>query len=419
MRTLAGRSFVVTLLLSLAGAALAAVPLGTAQAAGDAEPDPLVLRIGTYNIRSGVSVSKFADAVEAFKPQVDVAGLQEIGANAKHWRLLADHGWGYYRPAQLQQNPVIWRRDLFDFRSARPWKLARPVDIGNEHGGGKEAKGASWATIVRLLHRESGQSISVINVHLVHGAVKGGRPWPGRPKLFKLYKKQVRGAVRAVKAERRRANRSDRIYLIGDFNVGYEADKKRRLKALPLRKFRKISLTSMWQGSPDLDLAYGTRNDALIDQVWTYGKPVSTRIATEIKESDHYPAIATYALPFPSDGYGPVTGTVGFKNLTASAGEKWDNGRPTMVFELVGDLSHGYVEVRVAGGTAVEGVDFELIDDELHDNDFTRNRVILKVLTKDGPEPDETVTLELVNPVNTVIDPDRAQAEGTILANKK
>ena len=175
----------------------------------------------------------------------------------------------------------------------------------------------------------------------------------------------------------------------------------------------------MWHRSPDLGLAYGTRNDALIDQVFTIGRPVSTRIANEIKQSDHFPAIATYRLPPPPEGYTPTTGTVGFKNLTASAGEKWDNGRPTMVFELIGDLAHGYVEVRVTGGTAVEGVDFELIDDELHDNDLSSNRVIIKVLTKDGPEPDETLTLELVDPVNTVIDPDRAVAEATILANKR
>lgn len=422
----AARALVAPLLLSLA-AALTVVPFSTATAtataaaaAGDADPapEPIELRVGTFNIRSGVSLSGFLSAADAFKPQVDVAGLQEIGANAKNKRLIADRDWGYYRPPALQQNPVIWRRDLFDFDSARGFLLAKAMNIGNEHGGGKDAKRASWATIVRLVHRDSGQRISVINLHLVHGAVKAGRPWPGRPKLYKLYRTQVNGAVRAVRSERRRADRSDRIFLLGDFNVGYEADAKRRLKALPLRKFRRAGLTSMWQGSPDLDLPYGTHNDALIDQVFAEGRPQSTRIANEITESDHFPALASYLLPV-KDGWAPTTGTVGFKELTASTEEKWDNGKPRMVFELTGDLSHGYVRLRIAGGTATEGNDYELDDHELHDNDFSRNRVVITVQPNDGAEPDETIELELVDPVNTVIDPDRARAVGTILANRR
>ncbi len=413
------RSCAIAALLSLAGTLLALVPLPAAYADGEPPPAP-ELRIGTFNIRAGVSLGDFTQAAEAFKPYVDVAGLQEIGANIKNKRLLADHGWGYYRPPSLQQNPVIWRRDLFDFVSARGFRIAKARDLGNEHGGA-EAKGDSWATVVRLSHRASGQRISVINVHLVRGAVKAGRPWPKRPKLYKLYKAQVAGTVRAVAAERRTYGPDQRVYLLGDFNVGWEADRKRHLRPLPFRKYRSIGMRSMWQGSPDRALPYGTHNDALIDQVWSDAAPTSTRILNGIKESDHYPAVATYAMPAPADGYSPTMGTVGFQDLSASVEEKWVKGQgaPLLVFDLIGDLTHGYAEVRVVGGSAIEGVDYEINDDELHDNDFSQNRVIVKVGLKDGAEPDETIELRVVDPVNTVITGGAGDAVGTILANEK
>lgn len=295
MRRAAIRSTVVAAAVSLV-ATLAAVPLSGAVAAAPGDPGSLV--IGTYNIRAGVSFAEFRSAVEKFQPYVEVAGLQEIGANDKsHWLRDDNPDWGYYRPPELQQNPVIWRKALFDHVSARGVKIAEGRDLGNENG--PKVKGDTWATLVRLLDRDSGEQITVLNVHLIAGAVKAGHKWPGRPRHYRLYTDQVAGLIRAVKAERADAAGSadDRIYVLGDFNVGYVADANWRRKKLPFRKFKRLGMQSMWQGSRYVNKSFGTRNDALIDQIWNTHQPTATKILRRIKESDHRPAFATYALP--------------------------------------------------------------------------------------------------------------------------
>ena len=387
-------------------------------AATAAEADPGSLLIGTYNIRSGVSLAEFTSAIDKFKPHVTVAGLQEIGANDKNRYLQSDRDWGYYRPPALQQNPVIWRRDLFDFVSASGIKLADGRDLRNENGRGRI--GDSWATQVRLRDRASGEQITVINVHLLHGALKGGQRRPGRPLHYRVYTEQVTGLLGAVKAERAHAQGSadDRIFVVGDFNVGYAADARKQRRKLPFHKFRKLGMQSMWQGSRYLDKSFGTRTHGLIDQVWNTQRPAATKILRKIRESDHRPAFATYELPAPPAGYTPQDGTIGF----VAASPRYDERRrnqtpPQLVFELTreSDLEHGYARIALSG-TAVEGADYFLDDSQLWDNDPDTRQVLVRILKDGRTEPDESVTLTLVDPVNTTIVTEPRVA-GTIVAN--
>ena len=389
-------------------------------------PQELTLRDGSYNIRAGVSQGDFEKAIDTLKGSglVDVLGMQEIGSNNRNKYLQKDRTWGYYRPPQLQQNPVIWRRETYDFVSAQGYRIATARNLHGEHSGDSD-KGDSYATAVRLVQRASGQQLTFINVHLVRGAVKGGRPAPGRPYLFKLYTDQVSGLVAAIKDERARQSPSDRILVQGDFNVGYVADAKRHNKLLPYRKLSALGLTSMWKGSKYLTTPYGTHQDALIDQVWTTGPAASTTIVRSIKQSDHRPAVATYDLPTPPDGYVPVMGTVGFADLAQSHDQKWANGHhPVMRFELIGDLAHGYVGVEVVkgnGDAAVEGKDFSIDDSGLYDTDLSSNAVLVDIFPdkkKGNPEDDETFTLRLKDPVNTTVIAGRGDVVGTILSNK-
>jgi len=421
------------------GAAVAVTPAtagpeqgSAARAAGESE-----LRIGSYNIRAGVALPDFKQAIDAFKPQAEVIGMQEIGSNDRNKYLVADHDWGYFRPPQLQQNPLIWRRDLFDFISAVGVKIADERDLHGEHTG-DEAKGDSWATVVRLHDRESDQDISFINVHLVRGAVKGGRPAPGRPNLFELYTDQVAGLIRAVKAERRALDgegnpRYDRVYVMGDFNVGFEADQKWHLKKLPYRKFGNIGFRSMWEDSPFLKASYGTHSDALIDQVWNPEAPVAEDIHREITASDHSPAVAVYALPAPEPGYQPTDGTVGFGQvrLVANGNQPGDTENdgpsklPSIFVPLVGDLRHGYVEVQVIEGSATLSTDgnapgdFTVDTSSLFDNDVTNNEIAIDIVGDEEVEGDQTFTLRLVDPVNTKVDPQADELTITIHDDKK
>lgn len=250
------------------------------------------MTIGTYNMRAGMGMRKFRNGVSSLRKHVGVAGLQEIGSNRRRHYLTSLHGWGYFRPRLIQQNPVIWNRHRFRLVKARGHRIAKSRHLNGQLPGAKRRKKDSTATIVRLRHRETGRRISVVNVHLVHGAVKGGKPWPHRPAVFNLFRDQVRGLVKTVKHERRWG----RVFVTGDFNVGYRADKHSGLPKLPYRQLSRIRLNSMWQGTSYLRHDRGTHSDALIDQIWSKRKPKRVQIMRWVRPSDHFPAIATYRL---------------------------------------------------------------------------------------------------------------------------
>lgn len=404
-----------TALAALTGAApTAAAPSATARGVAATAP----LRIGTYNIRSGESFSEFKAGVTELRPYVDVAGLQEIGANNKNRWLRGQHAWGYCQAPHLQQNPVIWDRSRFDFLGCGERLLARGRTIANGNPGADQVRADSYATLVRLRDRATGQLTSFLNVHLASGAVRGGRKWSGRKALFRMYKEQQASLVEAQAEESTRevGGQYPLVYVLGDFNVGYKADLKWQVKGLPYRSFTHAKLVSNWRDW-DLSRKKGTHKDALIDQVWHASPAASSRILTWIKHSDHRPPVATYDLPLVA-GFVPVDGTVGFRDTTVSAAE-CDRifQKPTLRFTLVGDLAHGYVDAVAEDGTgpdgAKQGKDFTVDTSQLTDEDPTTNEVVVTIIPNKVLGPDKTFTLRLVGPINTDIT--EGSATGVIL----
>jgi exonuclease III len=274
----------------------AAVATGWAAPAGatgdDDDPGIVPFDIGTYNIRADRTLKQFKNAVDAFKEKVQVAGLQEIAEKEKNDYLQSDEGWGYYRPDELRQNPVIWDTTYFSFVDAPDsgYQIAKGREVEAKDGG-TEFKEATFATVVRLDHLLSGNEVSIINVHLLSGASRVGMPWPGRPKRFEMLTDQVAGMMRLVKAERELGNE---VFVLGDFNIGFQADQKVRDKRLPFKRFKRVGYRSMWQGG---ELAEkGTYENAYLDQVWSTEVPTQREVAYDIKQSDHYPAVARYDL---------------------------------------------------------------------------------------------------------------------------
>ena len=422
MRPAALRSGRAAATRARAAALLAGVPADasapSAPSAAGAATQPL--RIGSYNIRAGVAQADFEAAVTAFKPMADVFGLQEIGATDRGTFLGSDSAWGHYRPPALQQNPILWDRSKFDFVGAQGYMIAKERDLHGEHSGDGD-KGDSWATIVRLVQRSSGQQLSFINVHLVRGAIKGGQPAPDKPNLFQLYVDQLTGTLAAVKQERAL---SDTVYVLGDFNIGWEADFKRQNRKLPYKRFKAIGFRSMWQGSPLLPKPYGTHQDALIDQVWTVADSTSEVIVRDLKASDHSPTVATYAVPV-DPGYTATTGTVGFDLADLDQSDKEGDAKARecdLSYRLVGDLAHGAAEI-VFGGTATKGDKYGqgdyLVDlSSFYDNDLSDSRVCIDFQGDTTPEPDETITLTLVPLAGTTtVLPGQSMATGTIRNN--
>lgn len=286
------RLAVVALTVSCVAAGYGPGSRPTEAVAADHGPGVIPMVIGTFNIRADRSLEKFKEAVDAFKQRVQVAGLQEIAEKDKNDYLQQDEDWGYYRPEQLRQNPVIWDTGYFDFVDAPDTghRIARGREVESKTGG-TELKEDSYATVVRLEHLLSGNQVSVINVHLLSGASRVGRPWPGRPLRFELLTDQVRGTVRLIKAEKELGNE---VFILGDFNVGFQADEKVRHRKLPYRRYKRVDFVSMWAGG-ELDKR-GTYENAYLDQVWTTVAPERREVAYDIDQSDHFPAIATYLL---------------------------------------------------------------------------------------------------------------------------
>lgn len=278
------------LMTALFGALLVApAPPGLAD---DVGPGVLPVRIGTYNIRSDRTLAQFKRGVDELKPRVDVAGLQEIAEAEKNQYLIDDEDWGYYRPPEIRQNPVIWDTSVFDFVStpAAGYQIAEGREVEAKTGG-TEFKDHTYATVVRLRHIASGNVISIVNVHMLSGSTQRGEPYPGRPRRFQMMVDQVDGLIRLVRSER---NKGYEVFPLGDFNVSYVADRRVRRDDLPFKRFRRIEFQSMWEGG-ELEKE-GTFGPVYLDGVWSHREVFRREVARDITVSDHYPAIATYLL---------------------------------------------------------------------------------------------------------------------------
>ncbi|NYD43314.1 endonuclease/exonuclease/phosphatase family protein [Nocardioides panaciterrulae] len=201
------------------------------------------VRVGTYNIRAGVRDADFTGGVAALLPRVDVAGLQEIARRGRQAWLADRPGWGCFRPREAGANPVVWRSAAFDLLDGYGALLAHGRHIGDE----KPAKGHDlddqYATVVHLQHLATDQEVTVIDVHLLAGATTAGRRRHDRPLMFGFYRDEVRSLAALVEAERA----TGRVFVLGDFNIGYAADARWHDEAMPFARLAALGMVSMWR----------------------------------------------------------------------------------------------------------------------------------------------------------------------------
>jgi hypothetical protein len=376
------------------------------------------LRVGTYNFEVFQPMRVFKPAMKRFKYQVDVAGLQEMGMKARSQWMLRDHTWGYYRPPALGQNPIIWRRSVFDFVSATGIKIAEQRNLGTEHGIGPETHAPTLATVVRLRDIATGQQISFINTHLVHGAIKRDHRYPGRPRTYALYLEQLAGLIDVIKSEQASTANTGGVYVTGDFNISYRMDVLSKRWNLPFASMLRVGMHSLWQRSWELAHHRGTHGPALIDEVWNTSLPLTQQILRRIKGSDHYAAVATYALPSPAPDYAPPVGAAGFVQQPVEGAEYWS--KAFMKFPITGTLDIGWVNVRQVPETGANvaqlGTDFVIDDSSLQPGS---SYILVRALA-DGnlhERPLEHFTLELVPGGGATITGGQTTVEGFIDAS--
>jgi len=267
--------------------------LGTASTPAQAAETTQV-RIGTWNVQVGRSLSDFNGGLVPLMSRSDIVGLQEVDNASGREEAIAEaarQGWSYYRVKPGKQTPILWRSDRFSFVSGRLTQISAARWVGSESP--TPSQKARNATVVRLLDKVTGKRISVINVHLVAGAIRGGRPWYNRPRLFALYREGLVNVMKQVVAERSWGT----VFVTGDFNSGWVADRKHRLAKLPIRTMAGLGLRSMWAAERPTN-GLGTRNDALIDQIWSTVRPTLARVQFDLSgRSDQRPAVAFYPSP--------------------------------------------------------------------------------------------------------------------------
>ena len=353
----------------------------------------------------------------------DLAGLQEAGGTARRDYLDGNHAWRVYHAPDNRQVPIVWNPRVFEPVSATEFKLADGARV--EDVAGKDGdivyRAPTWGAVMRLRQISTGYVFAFLNVHLIHGAVKGGKPAPGRPLLYDVYKQQV-ASLRTEVANQQSLGLP--VYVTGDFNIGYVQDRSADLKANPYRKLTGIRQVATWKNKTLTP--YGTHIDtsckpgvkhcgAYIDQTWGPTGSAYAKVYTKVVHSDHYPISSSYLIPVPA-GYVPPSGTVGFATTQVTSPEfnkPYQTRNSPMVFPLSGDLTHGFATVQVTGGNAVEGKDFTLDDSSLYDDDPTNDRVVVETIPDFTPESDKTFTLSLVDPFNTTIT--QGTATGTIV----
>ncbi|WP_028644736.1 endonuclease/exonuclease/phosphatase family protein [Nocardioides sp. URHA0020] len=269
----------VDFLASLLTTLLLVVPTGAAPAS-HAEPEravPAVIRVGTFNVDRGTGYAAWRRSVRSFRRHVDVAGLQEVNTARKRHFLADGDRWGYYaRTPGPDVNPVIW--DRRDFRRTG----AGAVRLAGRHGSFAPA----YATLVRLVHRRTGQRYAVLDVHLAwgHDAV------PRRARRAQL--------VGLARAARREEAAGRHVLVVGDFNVNHRADRRDGRAGSPTRRLRAAGLVSAWDsgrlraggGSSTLGAGY-------IDQVWAQARAREVRTVRRLSGGQHHPVIARYAVP--------------------------------------------------------------------------------------------------------------------------
>jgi hypothetical protein len=300
--SVSSKTLAPALALGLASGLLAVAGVTAPSPAASSGTSTASLRIGSYNIEIGRPMRQFRAAVKFIKSRTDVAGLQEAGGAPRRRYLDGDRSWRIYHAPRLPQVPVIWNPRVYRLVSAHQVKLSDAATV-EKAGQGLMHWKAAYAPVVRLRQISTGYVFTVINVHLIRGAVNQGRPRRDAPRTYRVYRHQVRAVKRAVRGERERGLP---VYVTGDFNVGYVADREERVRKLPYHRLTSVHQVANWKHKRLNN--YGTHIDtdcpkgkahcgAYIDQIWGPTVAATSTVFTSVVHSDHYPIMSTYPIP--------------------------------------------------------------------------------------------------------------------------
>lgn len=303
VRTAVAAGAVGTLLISgqATAAAPAATPRTASTAAAPAERAAAPLRIGTFNIDAKLPLDRWRQAAGDFIPLVDIGGMQEVAGRQKAAALRSVPGIDSYVSNRFLQEPIFWNTNLFTLIQGRSPRIAKGRYVEGLYGHGTLYRRSTLATVVRLRSRTTGRTISVIDVHLIECAVDNGKRVRSVPRRFAMYKDEVRGLGKVVAQEKKWAQGP--VWLLGDFNDNYAADKRVRNPKLAYAAMRRRHLVASWEaikGKLKPGQGSGARGKgSYLDVIWSTQHAASVSVLREERfhVGQHYPVVSTYPMP--------------------------------------------------------------------------------------------------------------------------
>ncbi|MFC7493358.1 MULTISPECIES: endonuclease/exonuclease/phosphatase family protein [unclassified Nocardioides] len=285
--------------LLLSGQPASAQPAPEGRSSAPAERASAV-RVGTFNINAALPLDQWRQAVQEFSTLVDVGGIQEAAGTEKAAAMKAMPGIGSWRSKRFLQEPVFWNKDAYKLLRGRAAKIADGRKVEDKTGPGLVHQEATLATVVRLRSKLSGETISVVNVHLLSGAVNAGKRLPGVPRRVGMYLDQVRNLGKVVSKEKQWAGGP--VWVLGDFNVNYGRDKAVRNRKFAYSTMRRRDLVASWEarkGQLQPGQGSGARSGAYLDVIWSTRKARSVDVLREdrFRISDHFPVVSSYRAP--------------------------------------------------------------------------------------------------------------------------
>lgn len=246
------------------------------------------ITVGTFNTLKDLSAQEFREDLWKLlhTTPVDLVGLQEVHGPGRTAALAAQDGWGVWRPGQVgpqQQTPVLWRDSMYEYVGAGTEKYA---------SGGLTLPDR-WANWVELVHKPSQRTVFLLNSHAHPHIERNGRPTnlPRTTEAFKHFDNIVKTA--------RYLGTQGEVFVTGDFNVDYRADRRVRHPQFPYVTLGNAHLVPCWRWTNTLPTGTHKKGNRIIDYVAHRRSnnvgTVHTKALTDYR-SDHRPILATYTI---------------------------------------------------------------------------------------------------------------------------
>lgn len=306
-----------------------------ATASGATATESANLRIATYNVHSGLSVSTaVADLTKLAGTGADVIGLQEMGGRARRDAVRAQLVdcetclLDAYMPLNGPQasTPILYRSDRFELQASGSLKVSDATYVGPE-GAGPSTLKAKFVNWVSLQHLESGRVVHVLNNHAVPSvqAKDGGPNWK-LPERLELYRKHMAG-LRSLITQF--AENGDPVFVTGDFNVNHRKDRVVRAAMFPYVQLGSLSTRASWftlgEPSTGTHVLQNGFDKRLIDYVFhreNTAVTLKTQAILRGYASDHRPVTTTYAVAGAQETAAPTTVPSAPEGLTVERGNK-------------------------------------------------------------------------------------------------